>query len=435
MMMRRRTSFAARIVVLAIMSSSRSVLAVVEENETAAARDLKNTARWRTANNQLHLNDNPVVLHGFGSTCTEYLLRGIGEPCFAEYDWTNPAQLLSVLNQSEVGGIVRYLSQLPSSSNSSVRGAVRIPMTASSWLNVSTKASQANMDKYPNLGLQYRGLISALVQNYTSHGIVVILDLHWSDDDTEQQPMALLKRSDGGPTGNALAFWDSVASTFAPNKLVFYELYNEPHTDAATWMNGTDQYAGMVDMITTVRRHTSDGVLVIAGAAAYAYDAASLVQLDAFLRARSESNVMFNFHPYSECLYVPVRVHVRVCVAQSIVAGYRILNSLKPQMRGQGCSAIDSFTMMMVGDVVGWCFSADPSLGWLTLTIVLLWPCCPCDAVGPNQVRCVLPAIHAGPTADKLHSRRLEDVRPRFSLPPISPAPSSIIDCCFCCDA
>ena len=44
--------------------------------------------------------------------------------------------------------------------------------------------------KYPHLDKQYQGLIQALVEQYSSHGIVAILDLHWDSDDTDQQPMA-----------------------------------------------------------------------------------------------------------------------------------------------------------------------------------------------------------------------------------------------------
>ena len=82
------------------------------------------------------------------------------------------------------------------------------------------------MDLYPNLDIQYQSLIKKLVKNFTDDGFVVILDLHWSDDDKEQQIMPF-KRHPG--TGGAIEFWDSVSSIFKTNELVFYELYNEPH--------------------------------------------------------------------------------------------------------------------------------------------------------------------------------------------------------------
>ena len=55
---------------------------------------------------------------------------------------------------------------------------------------INWQASRANAAKYPHLDQQYQTLISSLVEEYTSHGIVAILDLHWDNDDTNQQPMA-----------------------------------------------------------------------------------------------------------------------------------------------------------------------------------------------------------------------------------------------------
>jgi len=106
--------------------------------------------------------------------------------------------------------------------SASVVPVVRIPMTASYWLGVKTKAAGPNMQKYPHLDKQYQRFIADLVGNYTANGIVAILDLHWTDDDVEQQPMA----GKGGAT-DCVAFWDAVAGTFGANSMVFYELYNE----------------------------------------------------------------------------------------------------------------------------------------------------------------------------------------------------------------
>jgi len=45
-------------------------------------------------------------------------------------------------------------------------------------------------------------------------------------------------------------------------------------------MHGNDEYAGMLEMITTIRQHAPNNVLIIAGSAGWAYDADSLVTLD-----------------------------------------------------------------------------------------------------------------------------------------------------------
>ena len=59
--------------------------------------------------------------------------------------------LASTLDGDEVNSLTRYLAPLVSST-AGVQPAVRIPMTASSWLNISTKAASANFEKYPDLG-------------------------------------------------------------------------------------------------------------------------------------------------------------------------------------------------------------------------------------------------------------------------------------------
>jgi len=69
------------------------------------------------------------------------------------------------------------LAYLDKISSPKVKGAVRIPLTATNWLGIETKASGANMKKYPNLDKQYQTLISKMVNLITSRGHVVILDL------------------------------------------------------------------------------------------------------------------------------------------------------------------------------------------------------------------------------------------------------------------
>ena len=199
-------------------------------------------SEWATKSNQLLRNGRPVVLHGLGTTCTEYLARGIGMECWAAYDMKNPSAVLAKLDFNQVNAIISVLKAVASDD---VTPAVRIPMTASSWLGKPTQASRANAAKYPHLDKQYQGLIAALVSQYTAHGIVSILDLHWDSDDTEQQPMA---------GKDCVAFWTSVSQQFGNNSMVFYELYNEPHTsDLAAYASGNAQTAGMLEMLSAVR--------------------------------------------------------------------------------------------------------------------------------------------------------------------------------------
>merc|ERR1712048_1423009 len=226
------------------------------------------------------------VLHGLGTTCTEYMLRGIGMKCWVHYNWQDPTNIFQI-NVNQLYPLVDTLTAVPSDS---VVPAVRIPLTASSWLGVNTSASAGNMAKYPDLGKQYRNFIGNLVKEYTERNVVVILDLHWTDDDTDNAAMA------GKGATNCVDFWDSVASIHGSNSYVFYELYNEPHkVELDAWMNGDSTTSGMLEMLAAVRKHSTNPV-IIAGYGGYAYDADSLVQIDGKLG--SDKNVIYNFHPY-----------------------------------------------------------------------------------------------------------------------------------------
>lgn len=243
-------------------------------------------AQWSTAANRLQKNGKDVVIHGLGTSCTEYLLRGIGMQCWVKYEWPTPNNIFKV-NVNQVYPLVDTLLEIASDT---VVPAVRIPMTASSWNGVNTSASAENIAKYPNLDVQYQNFISDLVDVYSSRDIVVILDLHWTDDDTDNGAMA------GKGATNCVDFWDSVAAKFGRNANVFYELYNEPHrVDQDVWMNGNAETSGMLEMWAAVRKHTTNPV-IIAGYGGYAYNSDSLVALDAKLDG--DKNVIYNLHPY-----------------------------------------------------------------------------------------------------------------------------------------
>ena len=159
-------------------------------------------AVWSTGGNKLQLNGKDVVLKGMGTTCTEYMARGVGMKCWVNYDFAHTDDIFK-LNVAQLYPLIDYLRVIRSDS---VVPVVRIPMTASSWLGVRTVASAVNMDKYPKLNEQYQGLIEDLVTEYTRYGIVTILDLHWTDDDTDNAPFA------GNSNTSCTDFWDSVAA-------------------------------------------------------------------------------------------------------------------------------------------------------------------------------------------------------------------------------
>jgi hypothetical protein len=123
------------------------------------------------------------VLHGLGLTCTEYLIRALGTSCFNSYNWNDKSNIITSLDDEEMSHVITYLKQLTDTDG--VKPVVRIPMTATYWLGISTESSKDRFEKYPDIGSQYQTLIGKMVDAFTAEGIVVILDLHNSDDDTK----------------------------------------------------------------------------------------------------------------------------------------------------------------------------------------------------------------------------------------------------------
>ena len=70
-------------------------------------------SNWSTANSRLsykgEYDTQEVVLHGFGTTCSEYLLRGIGMKCWATYDWSDPKNIITNLNDAQINAMLEYL--------------------------------------------------------------------------------------------------------------------------------------------------------------------------------------------------------------------------------------------------------------------------------------------------------------------------------------
>lgn len=99
---------------------------------------------------------------------------------------------------------------------------VRIGVNPHCWLGVT--------DTDPRYaGKSYRDAITTLVDRFRARGIYVVIEVHWSSSiagkATQQQPM--LDREYGLP------FWKSAAQTFASDRGVVFDLFNEPFLTVA----------------------------------------------------------------------------------------------------------------------------------------------------------------------------------------------------------
>ena len=219
-----------------------------------------NTApRLHVAGNRLvNARGRPVLLHGVNRSGTEFLcVQGHGI-------FDGPTDQASI-SAMKAWGI----------------NAVRIPLNEGCW----------NGESYVDpayAGANYQDAIKAYVRLVNANGMVVILDLHWSDgrypahcDSAEARCLKPVPDQ-----AQAIPFWTSVANTFKGNAAVIFDLFNEPfperpaHSEAAGWQcwlsGGTCPgigypVAGMQTLVNTVRATGARNV-ILAGGLAYAND-------------------------------------------------------------------------------------------------------------------------------------------------------------------
>ena len=145
---------------------------------------------------------------------------------------------------------------------------VRLPLNEDCWLGINGVSRRYS-------GANYRSAIVDYVDRLNAHGMVVIINLHFSAPGAtvpdKQWPMADRDHSD--------AFWASVATVFKHNHSVVFDLFNEPYPDdnqdtTAAWtcvLNGgtcpgvSYTAAGMQEMTNALRATGATQPLMIAG--------------------------------------------------------------------------------------------------------------------------------------------------------------------------
>jgi hypothetical protein len=186
--------------------------------------------------------------------------------------------------------------------------AVRVPVNEACW----------NAESYVDptfAGTNYINAVKAYVSLLNANGLVVILDLHWTDglytgtssgcssaQATCQKPMP--------DAAQAIPFWTSVASTFKGNNAVIFDLFNEPYASRATgdttsgwqcWRDGGTcpgigyQVAGMQAMVNAVRSTGAANVLMLGGEE-YSND---LSQWLTYEPTDPAGNLVASWHSYS----------------------------------------------------------------------------------------------------------------------------------------
>ena len=189
---------------------------------------------------------------------------------------------------------------IPASDFTTMAGAwhantVRLALNQDYWLS-ATGTQVAAAENCPG----YIDTVRSVVASAESAGLVVILDLHWSDEGNPLNPSVGQKCM---ADQDSLAFWKSVAATYGSDSHVMFELYNEPHDIPwSVWRDGgtvacndgvTYTAVGMQQMVDAIRGAGAPNV-VVAGGNGWAYDLSGVVGVGAL----TGGNVAYATHPY-----------------------------------------------------------------------------------------------------------------------------------------
>jgi hypothetical protein len=198
--------------------------------------------------------------------------------------------------------------------------AVRVPLNEDCWLarsNVPAAFAGAN----------YISAVQTYVSTLHSHGLVAILDLHWTDGlynnmlsacTSSADPVQAVCQKPMPDAASAVPFWQGVASTFKGDLSTIFDLFNEPFPDfflgsgAPSWTCWRDggsacgnllrdtsgnnvPVAGMQQLVNAVRGTGAANVIILGGLA-FSNDLSMWTQ---FKPADSAGNLAASWHSYN----------------------------------------------------------------------------------------------------------------------------------------
>ena len=180
---------------------------------------------------------------------------------------------------------------------------IRVPLSQDRWFG------KAGGTPPGDDGTAYRTVVDGLVRQIATSNAYVLLDLHWSNGGRWGQNIG----QHSMPDDNSVLFWKDIASRYANNSAVLFDLYNEPHDVSwDVWQQGGDideknvdsarglhlQYhsPGMQVLLETVRATGAKNV-VVAGGLDWGYDLSGIMKGYA-LRDRHGNGILYGTHIY-----------------------------------------------------------------------------------------------------------------------------------------
>ena len=239
-----------------------------------------------SGNNLVNANGQRVVLHGVNRSGAEFnCVQGSGI-------WEGP------VNQSSVTAMKQWGVN-----------SVRVPLNEACWNGESYVPHQYR-------GERYRQAIESYVRLLNRNGMVVILDLQWTDG-AYNGPSAVCSSAPATcpkpmpDAAQSIPFWTSVAGTFKGNEAVIFDVFNEPYPQAAMgdeaqawqcWLRGGSacpgiayNAAGMQQLVTAIRSAGADNVVMVGGIA-WANDLTGWLQDEP---ADPDHNLVASWHSYN----------------------------------------------------------------------------------------------------------------------------------------
>ncbi len=201
---------------------------------------------------------------------------------------------------------------------------IRLPFNQDFWFGCSN--SKGTPDQ-----TAYQSEIQAVVNYCSQNNAYVDLDLHWSGNYIGTSPTTPCSGGGWGsvtaqqmmPDWNSVTLWASVASQFANNPAVLFDLFNEPYfVTWDVWRNGgttswsfvyqgvtysgTFNTPGLQTLLTTIRNTGANNV-VVAGGLNWAYDLTGIANGStscngsncALTDTTSGNGVLYSAHVYS----------------------------------------------------------------------------------------------------------------------------------------
>lgn len=146
--------------------------------------------------------------------------------------------------------------------------AVRVPLNEACWLAINGVKAQYS-------GATYQQAIVDYVGRLNRAGMVAILDLHWSAPGTDSAN----KQSPMPNRDHTIEFWKQVATKFASNQSVVFDVFNEPYPDLnqdspeawRCWRDGGTcigmlfKAAGMQELVTEIRNTGAKNLIILGG--------------------------------------------------------------------------------------------------------------------------------------------------------------------------